>query len=571
MVVRRDFLKGALAASLVAGAELETDASEAQHHQGAGPAEPKDASRPKPRIMFYHDGRHPLIYMYEPPIEKEEFESAVDELVGTPVEAIMFCLGDGRTVLHDTKVGELWGDNVDKWPHLIFRRAHQNAKHLIESGHDPLQIVCQRAHAKGMLLYPTLLVQQRRGERGKDVRSSDFRFDNPHLEIGAAGDLDPGFPGYTYLDFKHQEVRDERFALIEETLKRYPVDGFELQLNYGLHYFHPNQVEAGREIMTDWIERVYQAVQQSGPNRELAIRVPASIEGCLSLGLDVLEWIRRGIVDVLIPQTYSSPELLNHNADFRPFVEAAKDSPCRVHAALQSHVDSDRLGEATTEMIRAAACNYWDQGVDGLYLAHWFGNWPYDASFYEKLRELSDPEIMAPKDKFYYVPTTTGRYQEPTVEPGLVRQLPVDLHLHQPVSVKLTVSDDLPRWDRVGRVHEVLLRLRINNTTELDRLTFALNGKLLPAALLRKINEMYRMSAPRYRTGSAYWFIFRLDREHWPSRGENTLEVALTRRDPDVTPTVFLRDVELETKYLMGKNFHRGQDVDLGPYEPSGI
>jgi len=23
---------------------------------------------PKPRIMFYHDGRHPLIYMYEPPM-----------------------------------------------------------------------------------------------------------------------------------------------------------------------------------------------------------------------------------------------------------------------------------------------------------------------------------------------------------------------------------------------------------------------------------------------------------------------------------------------------------------------
>ena len=61
-----------------------------------------------PRIMFYHDGRYPLIYMYEPPMQKKEYEAAVDELVGTPVEALMFCLGDGRTVLHHTKVGELW-------------------------------------------------------------------------------------------------------------------------------------------------------------------------------------------------------------------------------------------------------------------------------------------------------------------------------------------------------------------------------------------------------------------------------------------------------------------------------
>ena len=85
-------------------------------------------------------------------MQKEEYEAAVDELVGTPVDALMFCLGDGRTVLHDTKVGELWGHNVEKWPHLVFHRAHQNAKHLIESGTDPLRIACDRAHAKGMLI-----------------------------------------------------------------------------------------------------------------------------------------------------------------------------------------------------------------------------------------------------------------------------------------------------------------------------------------------------------------------------------------------------------------------------------
>ena len=58
------------------------------------------------------------------------------------------------------------------------------------------------------------------------------------------------------------------------------------------------------------------------------------------------------------------------------------------------------------------------------------------------------------------------------------------------------------------------------NTTENDRLRFQLNGVELPAHLLRKINEMYRMRAPRYRTGSGYWFIYRLDPSHWPQKGE---------------------------------------------------
>ena len=57
-------------------------------------------------------------------------------------------------MLHDTEVGELWGANVEDgshpaigdggWDHTIFRRAHQNASHLISQGLDPLTIVIDR-------------------------------------------------------------------------------------------------------------------------------------------------------------------------------------------------------------------------------------------------------------------------------------------------------------------------------------------------------------------------------------------------------------------------------------------
>ena len=525
----------------------------------------------EPKIMFYHDGRHPLIYMYEPPMQPEEYEQGVDELLGTPVEAIMFCLGDGRTVLHDTQVGELWGHNVKKWPHLIFRRAHQNARNLIDKGRDPLQLICDRAHQHGKLVYPTLLVQQGRGPREEDVRCSDFRFENAHLEIGAQGDLPDDFPGLTCLDFKHREVRDERFAIIKETIEKYPVDGFELQLNYQPWYFHPDEVAAGRKIMTEWVRKIYRALKRSGRKRELTIRIPYNIDGCYAVGMDIKAWLKEGIVDVLVGQSFSGPELLDATVDFAPLVKAAKGTACRVHATLQSLVDSDRIGQAPIEMVRAAASNYWDQGVDGLYMAHWFGNWPYQASFYEKLRELPYPEVMAARDKIYYVPTVTGRYPDPQTEPGMSMQLPVDLKKSEAARIKLPISDDLKRWGKVGRVHEVLLRLRVMGHTERDRLRFSLNGRELPNNLLRQINELYRMSAPRYRTGSGYWYIFKLDKTHWPKKGENKLEIELLRRDPQALPDISVRDVELDIKYLMGRNFHRGQDIDLGPYESSGM
>ena len=188
---RRDFIKGTLAAGIVGKASLAASGAEQ-------PTSGETRTRTQPRIMYYHDGRHPLVYMYEPPIEKEEFESVVDEIAGTPIQALMFCLGDGRTMLHDTKAGEFWGDHVDKWSHLIFRRTYQNAKGLIDRGHDPLRIVCDRAHEKGILLYPTLLMQLESGVRGGggyDIRSSTFRMDNKQLDIGGRGDLHPDFPG----------------------------------------------------------------------------------------------------------------------------------------------------------------------------------------------------------------------------------------------------------------------------------------------------------------------------------------------------------------------------------------
>ena len=553
---RRRFFQTAAAAGLAAGPA--SAVLQARRAQASASAE-GGAAR-KPRIMFYHDGRHPLIYMYEPPMQKEEFESAVDELLGTPVEALMFTMGDGRTVLHDTRVGELWGDHLrnSKWPHLIFRRAYQNAKGLIQAGHDPLRVVCDRARSRGMPVYPVLLVQQGTGKRGEDTRASEFRLNHRHLEIGAGGGVDPSFPGFHGLDFKHEAVRRERFALIEETLRHYPVDGFELQLNYMPYYFRPDEIEPGSRIMTEWIRRVYRAVKRSGEGRELVLRVPASLEQCESVGMDIREWLGQGIVDVLVPQ---GPGRFDPMLDLGPMVAAARGSGCRVHGYLPSTVDSDRLMESTLPVTRAAACNLWDQGVDGLYVAQWFNHWPYGSSFYERLRELPHPEVMAPRDKHYFLQTTTGRYPD-----RAGRQLPAELEVDRPVSLAFRISDELPRWAETGRVHQVLLRVRLSNTTELDRIEFRLNGKPLPDSRLRKINEMFKLKIPRF-FQFGYWYVYKLDADHWPAKGLNRLEVELKQRDPEVTPQIAVSNLEVEIKYLLGKNMRRDSETDLGERE----
>ena len=73
------------------------------------------------------------------------------------------------------------------------------------------------------------------------------------------------------------------------------------------------------------------------------------------------------------------------------------------------------------------------------------------------------------------------------------------------------------------------------------------------------------MSAPRYRV-TGYWYIYKLDPDHWPVKGTNTVKAVLLARDQDLKDQFCqLIDVELETKYLKGKNFHRSYvDQDLG-------
>ena len=362
-----------------------------------------------PKVYYYHDGRHTLIYMYEPPITREQYEHCVDELLGTPVDVLSFCLGDGRTMLHDTQAGELWGANVedgshpgignDGWDHAIFRRAHQNATHLISQNLDPLKVVADRAHTHGLRLYPCLLVQT---PPDASVRCSTWhQLHADEYAIGSQpGRIPGGYPdnGRACFDFSIDAVREERLALIREVVQNYEVDGFELQMNYVPYYFHPERIQGGAAIMTKWIAEVRELLTNArGAAAELVVRVPG-LPYCEAQGLAVRDWCAEGLVDVLIAEN-ADGNRCDPNYDYRPMVAIASGTDSRVIASVYSYLNSDRLDQAPLPMIRAAACNAWAQGVDGIYVNQWYHMWPFDGSFYEKLREIAFPDLMMSKDK----------------------------------------------------------------------------------------------------------------------------------------------------------------------------
>ena len=273
----------------------------------------------------------------------------------------------------------------------------------------------------------------------------------------------------------------------------------------------------------------------------------------------------RGIVDALVPEMFAQNYFIKMAADYGEFTRLTAATGCRVLGPVNSMLSSDRLLDAPLPMVRALAATAWDQGVDGLYVNEWFHLWPYGAEFYEKLRELPYPGIMESADKFYFVPTNSHQNSMQNER----NPLPAQMHLDQPVRLDLGIVDDLDSWDAVGRVHEVLLRLRILGNNETDEIEMSLNGERLPDRLRRKINYLYTMDGPRYRVMGGYWHIYRLEAGCWPVKGSNRLELVLRSRDADLDEQFCtVTDVELEIKYLKGRNFHRAYvDPDLGPYD----
>ena len=141
-------------------------------------------------VMFYSDGRHSSAYLYEPPMAAQQYVEPIDELVDLGIDTISYAVGDCSVLLYATKVGERWGHNVDLTDHDIWWRAAHNARLMIESGTDPLMLVCEHAQRRGFEFLPSLLLNMFHTppSRVTNCRVADFTTEHPEWQVGEEPD-----------------------------------------------------------------------------------------------------------------------------------------------------------------------------------------------------------------------------------------------------------------------------------------------------------------------------------------------------------------------------------------------
>jgi hypothetical protein len=503
----------------------------------------------KPKLIYYHDGRHYLMYRFDPPMSLHQLRKPVDDLIGTPVDTLVFGTGMGQTFMYDTKVGIKFGENA--MPHnsgLVWWRAAENLKSAIERGLDPLKIVVDRAHEKGIRVLGSIRINDAGAPEGSNYTIGKLKYENPDVMIG---EEDPDKPyTATALDFARKEVQEERLAVIEEICDRYGADGVEID-EYIRVFFKPSEVQKNIPILTQWMRDVRALLdgigKKQGRELSLAVRVHPNEQACLDVGMDVRTWIREGIVDWVTP--FGDVTIIDPDPHFGWMAEEAAKTGVGIYPAMGRDVYDDRSGDVTIEMTRATATNFHAAGADGMYLADL--HWPHSDTEYSLIRELADPDGYARKTKHYSVAVTTARPDPYLPE----REIPVTLEQGTTARVTVLVNDDLESAIEDGELESVKLGIRLIQPHPNDTITYKINGHDLQQSDA-KMTHFYGGLVPYMptkmgmagRINTHRWFEFDVPFDVI-RKGENVVEVSMESRWEGFSAERVLQSVEIWTRY----------------------
>ena len=283
----------------------------------------------KHEIIFETDGRHSSVYLYEPPMGIRQYVEPIDEVLDLGFDTISYVVGDCAVLLYDTKVGEIWGDNYDLINHEVWYKAAFNVRMMIESGHDPLQVVCDHAHERefNFLAHLLLNMAYTPPSRVTNGRVATYNTLHPEWIVGE----EPDYPEAVHdnpnrMSYAVPEIRENRLAIVRELVTDYPTDGIELNFNTYSPLIARREVEEHTETITEWMRDVRRAAdaaaEAQGRSKRVVVRMAASVEGNKKMGQDIETWVGEGLVDTIVAMPVGG-DFSSETSRLRELVEVA--------------------------------------------------------------------------------------------------------------------------------------------------------------------------------------------------------------------------------------------------------
>ena len=532
----------------------------------------------KKDIALRDDGFSWLFYM-TPPCSKEVlWERCVDWLDGE-IQIKEIGMGAGEARSYNTKVGDIMGeapttmwwvpdgvmkeiedncDNRDKIFDIYMRYietpdgkrssirlgdfvAIANIKYLIKQGTDPFEIVCNRAHEKGIRVWGR---EELRGGLPKKM------LDRKDLYI----------PGTIKPDYKYEEIRKYRVDVFAEIVAK-GADGVSLDFCvYPPYLEHP---ETDGDCITQLFRDLRERFNKDFDRKiDIVARLPLEPE---KYGLLWRDWVKEGLVDVLIPSVILPGDLFDVPID--EYVEAAKNTDIKVFGCLRpkcTNIDPDeqkgdeergivRLNRPITvenDRARAALLHY--SGAGGLQIALGTAN-KYNPDFAPGTNqhtdqwkphyaELCNPEAIRYEDKTY--PLVNSKILSTTLDKDNLA-----------VKIPFRIADD-PHGERGGDISANVCPV-MRNLMEGERIYVKLNETdkiYLDKTNLKgnteeptSFNHAIVVRADEFRFGHNWWNKGRKIIEINPQLlnvGKNMLEIGY-----EGAGSLEIVDVDVEIKY----------------------
>ena len=352
----------------------------------------------------------------------ERLRGAVDQYAGKRLFSFDWCLGSDASCTYDTKVGSVFGADLDTFWRKGDKKAHDCITGLIAQGHDPLRVIIDRCRSRNIRVN----ISFRANANYPDPMARTFNGKLYWQHEGTCRITSrQGRKSYR-LSYAFPQVMAFRLAIIEEGLT-YGPDGVHLDflrhppfVGYDepmiktfqqRHGVNPREVtederwiELCAEVMTKFVREVRKLVDQASTaqNKQMTLSTSFDYLSYRQQGLDVAQWVKEGLVDNI------SPGVHGHGGRYFPIAEFAamvRGTDCELFPRLEHTIrghdptpESER-GEITYErehmtlnLYRARALELYAEGADGVYL--------FNTSGLESINPLSDLACLRAWNEF---------------------------------------------------------------------------------------------------------------------------------------------------------------------------
>lgn len=479
-----------------------------------------------PRLLYVSDPSGIASSVLPDPVEPDDLRRWVDMLADGGVDTLaQDSYSQGMTVY--------W--RSDRFQYDL-REQHQRFVPMLEAGDQPVQVLIDRCHQRGMAFIG--------GARMNDTHDypayADFIESHPQWQLPPAEGISWGGKP---LDYTFDEVRDFVFQVMQEIVDNFDVDGLELTFRGPAFFPVPHGPERA-PLMTDLMRRLSSLMDERSAARGrrllLGVRVFSSLDQCLDLGIDVPTWIAEGLIDYVSPQDAMYSDF---NAPYAEFGALTRNNHCRLYPGMHPWT-SYRMRQKdvmTAPMRRALAHTFYGAGADGIsFFNHFVGAlWrpPFFPQALQIFHELRDPQRVAAGDRHYVFDPTYGG----------VPWFGVDCNPHGVVHAQRVTLDrgatqpsglfHFRLYEQMDAVHCATLLVRGANLTAQDELEVKLNDTPLSPGPIGRPDARARERCPDTR-----WFLLT---QTAPAYGENELTITLNVGDPQTSGDLVLDEVEV--------------------------